>query len=109
MSILSFSILIPAFLSITLFSLNVPDGIHNDALPGSRSLFSHGNRQPDARATMVIKFCLKASSLPLREKKMLQSTKLVISYLGVLTNRKNYWIIWENFQQLQVRSFFAAL
>ena len=40
---------------------------------------------------------------------MLQSTKLVISYLGVLTNRKNYWIIWENFQQSQVRSFFAAL
>ena len=40
---------------------------------------------------------------------MLQSTKLVISYLGVLTNRKNYWIIWENFQQSQVHSFFAAL
>ena len=40
---------------------------------------------------------------------MLQSTKLVISYLGVLTNRKNYWIIWENLQQSQVRSFFAAL
>ena len=40
---------------------------------------------------------------------MLQSTKLVISYLGVLTNRKNYWIIWENFQQSQVRSFFAPL
>ena len=40
---------------------------------------------------------------------MLQSTKLVISYLGVLTNRRNYWIIWENLQQSQVRSFFAAL
>ena len=40
---------------------------------------------------------------------MLQSNKLVISYLGVLTNRKNYRIIWENFQQSQVRSFFAAL
>ena len=40
---------------------------------------------------------------------MLHSTKLVISYLGVLTNRKNYWIIWENLQQSQVRSFFAAL
>ena len=40
---------------------------------------------------------------------MLQSTKLVISYLGVLINRKNYWIIWENLLQSQVRSFFAAL
>ena len=40
---------------------------------------------------------------------MLQSTKLIITYLGVLTNRKNYWIIWENFQQSQVCSFFAAL
>ena len=40
---------------------------------------------------------------------MLQSTKLVISYLGVLTNRRNYWIIWENLQQSQVRSFFATL
>ena len=40
---------------------------------------------------------------------MLQSTKLVISYLGVLTNRKNYWIIWENLQQSKVRSFFAVL
>ena len=70
MSILSFSILIPAFLSIIklLFSLNVPDGFHNDALPGSRSLFSHGHGQPDARAVMAIKFCLKASSLPLRGK-----------------------------------------
>ena len=40
---------------------------------------------------------------------MLQSTKLVISYLGVLTNWKNYWIIWENLQQSKVRSSFAAL
>ena len=40
---------------------------------------------------------------------MLQSTKLFISYLGMLTNRKNYWIIWENLQQSQVRSFFAAV
>ena len=108
MSILSFSILIPTFLSIILLSLNVPDGIHNDALPGSRSLFSHGHGQLDARAAMAIKFCSKASSLPLQGK-MLQSTKLVISYLGVLTNWKNYWIIWKNFQQSQVRSFFAAL
>ena len=96
------------FKSIILFSLNVPDGIHNDALPGLRSLFSHGHGQPDARAAIVIKFCSKASLLQ-REEKMLQSTKLVISYLGVLTNRKNYWIIWENFQQSQVCSFFAAL
>ena len=58
MSILSFSILIPAFLSI-LFSLNVPDGIRNDALPGSRSLFSHGHGQPDARAAIVINFAQK--------------------------------------------------
>ena len=56
MSILSFSILIPAFLSIILFSLNVRDGIHNNALPGSRS-FSHGHGQLDARAAIVIKFC----------------------------------------------------
>ena len=62
MSILSFSILIPAFLSIILFSLNVPDGIHNDALPGSRSL------QPDARAAIVINFCSKASLLTTRRK-----------------------------------------
>ena len=40
MSILSFSILIPAFLSIILFSLNVRDGIHNNALPGSWSLLT---------------------------------------------------------------------
>ena len=52
MLILSFSIVIPAFLSIILFSLNVPDGIHNDALPGSRSLFSHGHGQWDARAAI---------------------------------------------------------
>ena len=45
MSILSFSILIPAFLSIILFALNVRDGIHNDVLPGSRSLFSRGHGQ----------------------------------------------------------------
>ena len=61
MSILSFSILIPAFLSIILFSLNVRDGIHNNALPGLRSLFSHGHGQLDARAAIVIKFCSKAS------------------------------------------------
>ena len=61
MSILSFSILIPAFLSIILFSLNVRDVIHNNALPGTRSLFSHGHGQPDARAAIVIKFCSKAS------------------------------------------------
>ena len=61
MLILSFSILIPAFLSIILFSLNVPDSIHNDACPGSRSLFSHGHGQPDACAAMVIKFCSKTS------------------------------------------------
>ena len=60
MSILSFSILIPAFLSIILFSLNVPDGIHNDALPGSQSLFSHGHGQPDARAAIVIKILLES-------------------------------------------------
>ena len=60
-------ILIPAILSIILFSLNVPDGIHNDSLPGSRSLFSHGHGQPDARAAIVIKFCSKAS-LPTRGK-----------------------------------------
>ena len=66
MPILSFSILIPAFLSIILFSLNVPDGIHNNALPGSRSLFSHGCGQPDARAAIVIKFFSKASFLPTR-------------------------------------------
>ena len=40
---------------------------------------------------------------------MLQSTKLVISYLGVLTNRENCCIIWGNFHQSQVHSFFAAL
>ena len=68
MSILSFSILSPAFLIIILFSLNVPDGIHNDALPGSRSLFSHGHDQPDARSAIVIKFCSKASLLPTRGK-----------------------------------------
>ena len=62
------SILIPAFLSIILFSLNVPDGIHNDALPGLRSLFSHGHGQPDARAAIVIKFCSKQSLLPTRGK-----------------------------------------
>ena len=61
MSILSFSILIPAFLSIILFSLNVRDGIHNNALPGLPSLFSHGNGQLDVRAAIVIKFCLEAS------------------------------------------------
>ena len=66
MSILSFSILIPAFLSIILFSLNVRGGIHNNALPGSRSLFSHGHGQPDARAPIVIKFCSKAALLTTR-------------------------------------------
>ena len=65
---LSFFILIPAFLSIILFSLNVPDGIHNDALPGSRSLFNHGHGQQDAHAAIVIKFCSKASLLPTRGK-----------------------------------------
>ena len=65
MSILSFSILIPTFLSIILFSLNVPD---NDALPGSRSLFSDGHGQPDARAAIEIKFCSKASLLTTRGK-----------------------------------------
>ena len=68
MSILSFSILIPAFLSTILFSLNVPDGIRNDALPGLRSLFSHGRGQLDARAAIVIKVCSKASLLPTRGK-----------------------------------------
>ena len=68
MSILSFSILIPAFLSIILFSLNVRDGIHNNALPGSRSLFSHGHGQLDARAAIVIKFCSKALLLTTRGK-----------------------------------------
>ena len=52
MSILSFSVLIPAFLSIILFSLNVPDGIHNDALPGSRSLFSHARPWPTGCACL---------------------------------------------------------
>ena len=80
MSILSFSILIPAFLSIILFSLNVPGGIHNNALPGSRSLFSHGHGQPDASAAMVIKFCSKASSLHLRGKKCYSQ---LISWLSV--------------------------
>ena len=78
-------------------------------LPGSRSLFSHGHGQPEVRAAMVIKFCSKASLLPLQGGEMWQSTKLVISYLGMLTNQKNCWIIWENFQQSQVRGFFAAL
>ena len=67
MSIFSFAILIPAFISI-LFSLNVRDGIHNNALPGSRSLFSHGHGQPDAHAAIVIKFCSKASLLTTRGK-----------------------------------------
>ena len=68
MSILSFSILIPAFLSIIIIVFfNVPDGNHNDALPRSRSLFSHGHGQPDARAAMVVKIFSKAS-LPLRGK-----------------------------------------
>ena len=42
----------------------VPDGIHNDALPGLRSLFNSGPDQ-DARATMEIKFCSKTPLFPL--------------------------------------------